>query len=46
MLPRADAEPTDADRALTRARLLLCEATRTVLANGLALLGVTAPDRM
>ena len=31
---------------LTRARLWLCEATRTVLANGLALLGVGAPDRM
>ena len=31
---------------LTRARLWLCEATRTVLANGLALLGVTAPERM
>jgi len=46
VLPRADAEPTDDDGALTRARLLLCEATRTVLANGLALLGVTAPDRM
>ncbi|HEV2890585.1 MAG TPA: arginine--tRNA ligase [Frankiaceae bacterium] len=31
---------------VTRARLWLCEATRTVLANGLALLGVTAPERM
>ena len=31
---------------LTTARLWLCEATRTVLANGLALLGVSAPDRM
>ena len=31
---------------VTRARLWLCEATRTVLANGLALLGVSAPDRM
>jgi len=29
-----------------RARLLLVDATRTVLANGLALLGVSAPDRM
>jgi arginyl-tRNA synthetase len=46
VLPRSDAEPTAADEALTRARLLLCEATRTVLANGLALLGVTAPQRM
>ncbi len=34
------------DPALTQARLALCEATRIVLANGLALLGVTAPDRM
>jgi arginyl-tRNA synthetase len=31
---------------LTRARLWLCEATRVVLANGLDLLGVTAPERM
>jgi arginyl-tRNA synthetase len=28
------------------ARLLLVSATRTVLANGLGLLGVTAPERM
>jgi arginyl-tRNA synthetase len=31
---------------VTTARLWLCEATRTVLANGLGLLGVTAPERM
>ncbi|MEN3358681.1 MAG: arginyl-tRNA synthetase, partial [Mycobacteriales bacterium] len=31
---------------LTLARLTLCEATRLVLANGLGLLGVTAPERM
>jgi arginyl-tRNA synthetase len=31
---------------VTQARLWLCEATRTVLANGLGLLGVTAPERM
>ncbi|HLK42271.1 MAG TPA: arginine--tRNA ligase, partial [Thermoleophilia bacterium] len=31
---------------LTRARLWLAEATRTVLANGLGLLGVSAPERM
>jgi arginyl-tRNA synthetase len=31
---------------LTHARLWLVEATRTVLANGLALLGVSAPERM
>ena len=29
-----------------RTRLWLNDATRTVLANGLALLGVSAPDRM
>ncbi|MEO6714990.1 MAG: arginine--tRNA ligase [Mycobacteriales bacterium] len=46
VLPRSDAVPTPDDESLTRARLLLCEATRTVLANGLALLGVTAPERM
>jgi arginyl-tRNA synthetase len=37
-----DEEPTDTHRA----RLWLCEATRTVLANGLGLLGVSAPERM
>jgi arginyl-tRNA synthetase len=42
VLPMGDEEPTD----LTRARLWLCEATRTVLANGLGLLGVSAPERM
>ena len=42
VLPRGDEEPTDVQRA----RLWLVEATRTVLANGLGLLGVTAPDRM
>ncbi|HEV3169342.1 MAG TPA: arginine--tRNA ligase [Actinocrinis sp.] len=31
---------------LTRARLWLAEAARTVLANGLGLLGVSAPERM
>ena len=40
--PRGDEEPTD----LHRARLLLVAATRTVLANGLDLLGVDAPERM
>ena len=34
------------DRATTRWRLSLCEATRQVLANGLALMGVSAPERM
>jgi arginyl-tRNA synthetase len=42
VLPRGDEEVTPT----TTARLWLCAATRTVLANGLALLGVTAPDRM
>jgi len=42
VLPRGDEETTD----LHRARLWLCEATRTVLANGLALVGVSAPERM
>lgn len=40
--PRSDEVVTDVHRA----RLWLNEATRTVLANGLALLGVGAPDRM
>ncbi len=34
------------DAALTRGRLLIAEAARVVLRNGLALLGVSAPDRM
>ena len=42
VLPMGDEEPND----LHRARLLLVDATRTVLANGLALLGVSAPERM
>ena len=42
VLPMGDEEPTD----LHRARLLLVEATRIVIANGLTLLGVSAPERM
>ncbi|TVT40868.1 arginine--tRNA ligase [Amycolatopsis rhizosphaerae] len=42
VLPEGDAEATP----LTFARLALCEAARQVLANGLALLGVSAPERM
>jgi arginyl-tRNA synthetase len=42
ILPRGDEEITD----LHRARLWLNEATRTVIANGLGLLGVSAPERM
>lgn len=34
------------DAPLARARLALCAATRQVLASGLALLGVSAPERM
>ncbi|HET8719333.1 MAG TPA: arginine--tRNA ligase [Nocardioidaceae bacterium] len=42
VLPQGDEEPS----ALHAARLLLVEATRTVIANGLQLLGVSAPERM
>ena len=42
VLPRGNEEPTDTHRA----RLWLVEATRVVLANGLRLLGVSAPERM
>jgi arginyl-tRNA synthetase len=42
VLPRGDEPVTD----LTRARLWLVEASRIVLANGLDLLGVSAPERM
>ena len=42
VLPQGDEEAGP----LTLARLTLCEATRVVLANGLGLLGVTAPERM
>ncbi|WP_405429820.1 arginine--tRNA ligase [Micromonospora sp. NBC_00617] len=42
ILPRGDEPVTDANRA----RLWLNDATRTVIANGLHLLGVSAPERM
>ena len=42
VLPQADEAPND----LHTARLALCQATRQVIANGLAILGVTAPERM
>ncbi|MGH3497599.1 MAG: arginine--tRNA ligase [Nocardioidaceae bacterium] len=42
VLPMGDEETGDVHRA----RLLLVAATRTVIANGLGLLGVSAPDRM
>ncbi len=42
VLPKGDEETTP----LTFSRLALCEATRQVLANGLTVLGVSAPERM
>ncbi|MCY1140520.1 arginine--tRNA ligase [Actinoplanes sp. Pm04-4] len=42
VLPQGDEPITD----LQRARLWLNDATRTVIANGLGLLGVSAPERM
>jgi arginyl-tRNA synthetase len=39
---RTVGEPAETERA----RLLLARAARTVLANGLTLLGISAPDRM
>ena len=42
VLPQGDEQPTD----LHIARLALCQATRQVIANGLQILGVSAPERM
>jgi arginyl-tRNA synthetase len=42
VLPQGDEAPAD----LHAARLALCQSTRQVIANGLAILGVTAPERM
>jgi len=42
VLPQGDEEAGE----LHGARLALCEATRQVIANGLGILGVTAPERM
>lgn len=42
VLPMGDEDATE----LNAARLALCEATRQVIANGLQILGVTAPERM
>ena len=42
VLPQGDEAADDTHRA----RLALCEATRQVIANGLAILGVSAPERM
>jgi arginyl-tRNA synthetase len=42
VLPQGDEPPNE----LHAARLALCQATRQVIANGLGILGVTAPERM
>jgi arginyl-tRNA synthetase len=42
VLPQGDEQPND----LNTARLALCQATRQVIANGLGILGVSAPERM
>ena len=42
VLPQGDETADDTHRA----RLALCQATRQVIANGLAILGVSAPERM
>jgi arginyl-tRNA synthetase len=42
----SDERVISADRDLTRARLAMVAAVRQVVANGLRLLGVTAPERM
>jgi arginyl-tRNA synthetase len=42
MLPSGDEPVTPTNEA----RMVLVEATRTVIANGLDLLGVSAPERM
>ena len=42
VLPQGDEQPTN----LHTARLALCQATRQVIANGLTILGVRAPERM
>ncbi|WP_046301558.1 arginine--tRNA ligase [Mycobacterium sp. UM_Kg27] len=42
VLPQGDEDPGD----LHAARLALCQATRQVIANGLGILGVSAPERM
>jgi arginyl-tRNA synthetase len=34
------------DKEMTKARLALCRAAKTVLGNGLAILGITAPEKM
>ena len=42
VLPQGDEQPNE----LHTARLALCQATRQVIGNGLAILGVRAPERM
>jgi arginyl-tRNA synthetase len=41
-----DAKVITDDASLTTARLQLCDAVRSVLADGLKILGVDAPERM
>lgn len=41
-----DCQVLTEDKRLTHARLALCVATKTVIADGLHLLGVSAPERM
>jgi arginyl-tRNA synthetase len=41
-----DCKVVTEDEALTGARLALCEATRSVIAGALSLIGVSAPERM
>ena len=41
-----DCQVISDDAELTKARLALCLATRAVIADGLGLLGLSAPERM
>ena len=41
-----DCQVLSDDRELSQARLALCRATRAVIADGLGMLGVSAPERM
>ena len=45
-VPDAARRATSRSRPINEARLVLVAAARTVLANGLGLLGVSAPERM
>jgi arginyl-tRNA synthetase len=41
-----DCRVVTGDKAMSAARLALCKATRQVLANGFAIIGITAPEKM